>query len=115
MKGSGVMLIVSQLGEIKLTRGDTAWLTVTITRDTGELYEIQNDDTLTLSVKKKITDKEYAFKKEVKGKDTFHIEPKDTENLYFGCYKYEVQVTTKDGDVYTVIEPTTFELLEEVT
>lgn len=32
-----------------------------------------------------------------------------------GKYLYDVELTTASGDVYTVIVPTTFEVLKEVT
>ncbi len=109
------MLNVLENGEIKLTRGDTARLTVNITNDSGEAYEIQNGDELTLSLKKTVKDDETVMSKTIKGSDTFHIEPKDTSDLKFGKYIYDVQLTTSDGDVYTVIPPSTFEILTEVT
>ena len=103
-------------GTVQLTRGDTARLTVTITNETTKgQYTISADDTLTLTVKKSIEDAEPAFQKTIVGESTFHIEPKDTANLTFGKYKFDVELTTAGGDVYTVIEPTTFELTKEVT
>ena len=109
------MLNVSKYGEIGLTRGDTARLTVTITNEAQEAYSIQEGDTLTLSVKKAVTDKEYALQKTITGSNTFYLEPQDTAGLDFGKYKYDVQLTTVYGDVYTVIAPTVFEILQEVT
>ena len=49
------------------------------------------------------------------GSNQFHIEPEDTKFLSFGKYLYDVELTTASGDVYTVIVPTTFEVLKEVT
>ena len=110
------MLFVSECGAIALTRGDTARLTVSIVNDdSGEPYEIQNDDTLTLSIKKTVKDENALVSKTIDGTDTFHIEPKDTSELSFGMYVYDVQLTTSDGDVYTVIPPSKFEILTEVT
>lgn len=109
------MLIVSKNGEIRLTRGDTARFTVAVTNDEGKAYEIQKDDILTLSVKKDVKDVEYALQKEITGSDTFHIEPSDTAGLEFGKYKYDVQIKQAGGDIYTVIAPTEFEILKEVT
>ena len=100
---------------IQLTRGDTARLTVTITNDNGEAYEIQNGDKLTLTLKKTVKDAEPVMTKTITGTDIFHIEPSDTSGLSFAKYKYDVELTTFDGDVYTVIPPSTFEILEEVT
>ena len=110
------MLNVSEQCEIGLTRGDTARLTIAIKNDlNNEPYEMQENDTLTFSVKKSITSSEYAFQKRVTGSNVFHFEPQDTAGLSFGKYKYDVQLTTEAGEVYTVIPPTVFEVLQEVT
>lgn len=110
------MLYVNTDGTIQLTRGDTARLSVDINNDVvGDKYEIQSEDLLFLTVRKRVSDSQYSFQKKVVGSNTFHILPSDTEELSFGKYVYDVQLTTKEGDVYTVIGPSTFEILKEVT
>lgn len=110
------MLYVLEDGTIKLTRGDTAKLDVSITEDqSGQEIEINDTDILTLTVKRSINDSEPSFQKIITGSTTFHIEPSDTSKLKFGKYIYDVQMSSASGDVYTVIEPSTFELLKEVT
>lgn len=110
------MLKIMKDGTIQLTRGDTARLAVPIINELdGEEYVIQSGDTLVFSVKKTVSDTEVLLEKVLKGENTFHIEPKDTAKMKFGHYKYDVQLTTAGGDVYTVIAPTTFEILSEVT
>lgn len=110
------MLFLHDNGTIKLTRGDTASLTVAITDVAGEnRYELSDGDTLTMSVKHSINDSDYCFQKKVIGASVFHILPEDTRDMRFGRYKYDVQLTTDGGDVCTIIGPCTFELLEEVT
>ena len=42
-------------------------------------------------------------------------EPKDTKDLEYGSYRYDVELITKAGDVFTVIAPTSFKLTSEVT
>ena len=108
------MLSVSKSGEIKLTRGDTARLTVSVTDNDGQPYTVKNDDVLTLTVKQNYEDEVPLIEKVITGDTTFHIEPKDTKGLAFGKYKYDVQVTTSDGDNYTVIDDKTFEIAKEV-
>ena len=108
------MLIVSKYGEISLTRGDTARLTVDITDDEDRVYEVKEDDVVTLTVKKNYEDKEALIEKKVTGSNSFHIKPEDTKGLEFGKYKYDVQVTTVDGDNYTVIEDRVFNITKEV-
>jgi len=101
---------------IKMTRGDTVYLTIPLKLSTGaEAYEMQPGDTLTLSVKRCTRDDEYLLQKVVDGDNTIHIEPIDTSSLPFGKFKYDVELVTSDGDVFTVIPSSTFELLEEVT
>lgn len=99
---------------IRMTRGDTVYLTVPL-KTLTEAYEMGSKDTLTLSVKKTVRDTEYLFQKVSVGSNEFHIEPADTTDLAFGKYLYDVQINTSDGDVYTVIPTSAFELLTEVT
>ena len=110
------MLYVYPDGIIQLTRGDTARLSVSIHNDvTEEDYDVQDNDLLVLTVKKSARDLDYKFQKKVVGTNTFHILPTDTQDMPFGKYVYDVQLTTKDSDVYTVIGPCSFEVLKEVT
>ena len=101
---------------IKLTRGDTARLTVPIINlaNNGE-YTMESGDILYFTVKKTAKDTDFLFQKSVTGSNSIHIRPEDTADLSFGKYKYDVQLTTATGDVYTVIEPSTFEVMEEIT
>lgn len=110
------MLNIQENGLIQLTRGDTARLTVSIINDlTQSEYQISDTDVLTLSIKKSIRDETTAVQKSVTGSDTFYIEPDDTKDLGFGKYKYDVQLTTSGGEVYTVMGPNDFEIMQEVT
>ena len=110
------MLHIEFDGSVKLTRGDTARFTIDLTNDAdGSAYVMQSGDTLTLTIKKNTTDAEPLVQKVLTVSATFHIEPKDTAHLKFGKYKYDVELNTESGDVYTVIEPKKFEILQEVT
>jgi phage gp45-like len=113
---SDLVLYIQHGGKIRLTRGDTAILKVDIVNDiTGDEYIVANDDTLTFTMAKNYDDERPLIQKTIKGSNSFHIEPKDTSNLEFGEYIYDVELVTASGDVYTVIEPVTFEILKEVT
>ena len=110
------MLSVSKYGEIKLTRGDTAKLTVTPTIGKGEEkrpYTVQADDVFVFTVKKDYDD-EAVIEKEITGSTTFHIKPEDTKGLAFGKYKYDVQLRPPDGENYTFIADKVFEITKEV-
>ena len=110
------MLYIGNDGVVRLTRGDTARLSVSaINEVTNEPYIFEDGDTLTLTIKKSTKDTTPLVQKTITGSNIFSIDPADTSSLSFGNYKYDVELTTYGGDVYTIIEPTTFELLQEVT
>ena len=101
---------------IKLTRGDTARLTVPIVNlaNNGE-YTMESGDILYFTIKKTAKDSDFLFQKSVTGSNSIHIRPEDTADLSFGKYKYDDQLTTATGDVYTGIAPSAFEVMEEIT
>lgn len=110
------MLYVENNDEIRLTRGDTARLTVSIIDEPTQTEHVLNkDDILTLTVKKRAKDSEHLMQKVSTGSNSFHIEPSDTSNLNFGTYVYDVQLNKASGDVYTIVEPAPFVILQEVT
>ena len=110
------MLYVKDDGTIRLTRGDTARLEITIENSLdGTEYLMDPNDILTFTIKKSVKDSESLVNKESRGHNAFHIEPNDTSELSFRKYFYDVQLTRANGDVYTVIVPTTFEIMKEVT
>ena len=107
--------------KISLTRGDTAYLTFPLTDNvTGNSYQMGANDILTLSIKKDFGDQQkMALQKVSKGTNYIHIAPEDTKSLKFACYKYEVELTKANGDVFTIIGAETqnkipeFEILPE--
>lgn len=110
------MLYVDKNNNIRLTRGDTAKFIVSVQNESiKEPYNILSSDTLTMTIKDSIRDGEPCIQKTITGSNAFHILPSDTSSLNFGKYIYDIQLTTKEGDVYTVVAPSTFELMEEVT
>lgn len=111
------MFTVDKDNAIHLTRGDTARLLLSsvVNLVTGKEYILSADDTVTFTVKKTVYDTTPAVQITVPGGAAIHIKPEDTKEMAFGKYLYDVQLTTADSDVYTVIPPTTFELLKEVT
>ena len=96
-----------------LTRGDTATLLVSLENYNGSQYHMQEGDVLKLAIKKRVCDQTAIIEKE-STEAQFDFAPSDTENMAFGDYKYDVQLTTADGDVYTVIPVSTFRIMEEI-
>lgn len=110
------MLYVENDNTIRLTRGDTAKLVISITSDTtNDEYTIEDTDTLTFTVRRKTCDPEILIQKTVTGTGSIDLEPSDTDGMCPTAYVYDVQLDKTNGDVFTVIPPTTFRLLPEVT
>ena len=98
---------------IHITRGDTGVLNLSLKRN-NEPYILGESDTCVLTVKKNTTDaKALMVKQLVDGQ--FTIEPSDTAALEFGIYKYDIQVTTSEGVVCTVVAPHNFIIEDEVS
>ena len=109
------MLKISN-NDISLTRGDTARLTVPTyitVNEEKQPYTVKEDDVLTLTVKKEYED-EPMIEKKITGSNMFHIKPEDTKPYAFGTYKYDVEITTADGDNYTIIDDKKFKITNEV-
>ena len=112
-----IVLIVDKDNTIQLTRGDTARYSIgqIVKTITNTNYTPTADDTVTMTIKKTALQADPFVQLIVPGGEVFHIKPEDTKEMAFGKYVYDVQLTTADGDVYTIIPPTTFDLLKEVT
>lgn len=106
------MLVIEDT-TISLTRGDTAYLALDLTSN-GEPYEL-DDYQVDLTVREgyEPTDK-ILFKKTVINSPQIVIEPADTNELAYGRYKYDIQITTSIGEIFTVVVGT-FKITEEVT
>lgn len=105
------MLLIDNENNIMLTRGDTAVLNLEVTID-GEAYDYSND-LVQFTVKKNTVTESVIIQKTFSG-SSVTIEPADTENLDYQTLKYDVQVITQSGKVYTVIPPRNLTIAEEV-
>lgn len=100
---------------IRMTRGDTARIALSILDKEGNEYITGPDDVVWFSVKRYLDDEAYLIKKNVLHGEIV-IEPADTSGLEVGGpYWYDVQVTLENGDVSTVIGPNQLWLEGEVT
>ena len=111
------MFKVSQSGSIQITRGDSDGLDLIITDSkTDTLYEIKEDDEITMTVRKNPCRSDpILFQKHVTGTNKIYIKPEDTSDLCYGTYVYDVQLVNSEKDVYTVVTPSPFRVLPEVT
>ena len=80
---------------------------------TGEKYNLQEEDKLVFTVKKNTSTDITILQKQILG-DTFTLTHDDTKCLDYGKYVYDIQLTQANGDVTTVIQPSVFEIMPEV-
>lgn len=90
---------------IYLTRGDSAYITISVSNADGTAYEPVAGDKLYFRLKKNIFGSTLLLVRAI-SLETFTLElsPTDTAILDFGSYRYEIELITASGDRFTVIE-----------
>lgn len=101
--------------DISLTKGDTAAFNIVIKNALGEVYGLSESDKLKLTVRGRPGGSLEVIKKVSVGSSVIRIEPSDTKKILPGKYVYDVELETSWGDVYTIIGPSVFELVPEIT
>ena len=109
---------------IDLTRGDSFWSLITMTRKRdGTPYIPEEGDSLRFVVKHNAMDagrKKYLNVKPLIEKaiptDTLilYLNPTDTKGLSFGQYVYDIELTFSDGNVDTFINNAILNVVPEV-
>lgn len=98
------MLKICDDNTIRLTRGDDCELEIVIQNSiTHSIFNISAGDILTFTAKKNLRSTSPSFQKNVTGTNYIPITSSDTKDLSFGLYYYDVQLTTSDGSIYTVL------------
>ncbi|KMO86060.1 hypothetical protein AB840_09960 [Megasphaera cerevisiae DSM 20462] len=100
--------------KVYLTRGDSAPLPLDVADKDGNPYTPQSDDVVVLTVKKTTADTAYLTQKHLVD-GVFSFIPTDTESWDYGDYVYDVQLTMANGYTDTIIQPSLFRIMEEVT
>lgn len=102
--------------DIHITRGDTGRCGLDIKKSDGTDYDVQEGDGVLFTVKASPKDAQFLIQKDIGTSGQIIIDPEDTENLDYGSYFYDVQLTrVADGSVNTIITPSAFVVEEEVT
>lgn len=103
---------------LKITRGDSLPLHISVKYSDGQSYNFTKGDTLVFTVKANVnlTDNPVLIQKVMTLETGTNIElsPEET-NLPYGNYKYDVELNTAEGRRFTVIKPTNFRVTAEVT
>lgn len=91
---------------IEFTRGDTFKKKVLMYKNENAADYIPSEgDTIVFAAKKSYTENQVAVEINVPV-DTgiLEIRPEDTKHLKYGVYVYEVELTTANGEVHTIIK-----------
>lgn len=105
--------------DLHMIRGDSETLVIKIEGQDGIPYQLQEGDKVYFTIKIRANTKEKAIQKIItyfpNNQAIVELEPKDTSNLNFRKYVYDIQLTQANGRVKTIIPLSTFEIMEEVT
>ena len=93
-------------GVISITRGDTAYLDVTLTTAGGTAYTMQEGDTLTLTVRERAEVACEVLLQSTSTNSTIILTSEQTAALPVGNLSYDIQLTTFAGEIYTVVGAT---------
>ena len=115
------MIKIKSNGEIRLTRGDSAYITIKVNDSNGNPYVLSDDDVLRCQVRSLFNDDDnqgLLFSGTItdngNGTATWHIVPEDTAHAVLPeKYYYDIQLEIGD-DVFTIASGK-FRILNEVT
>lgn len=110
--------IDKETGVFEIVRGDSADFKVNLWEynEKGEIigeYTPEEGDLIYFTVRKSTKDTDPILIQKIG--QYVELEPEDTHNLKYGKYVYDVQLTYASGYTDTIVLPTEFKILEEVT
>lgn len=101
---------------IKMTRGDTLRLTLTLTDEDGNVYTPLEGDHIRFAMKTSYNEATPILVKDIPN-DTLQLvlNPEDTKHLPQPCtFVYDLEITYANGDVETFVDKAKLQLTEEV-
>lgn len=104
-------MIQIKRNNITMIKGDTAYISVKYNGN----YKYKEGDTLTLTLRREIESPDVVLTKTIAANQNFTFIPADTASLEAGRYVYDVQLDTIYDEVFTVVAPSSFTLMEGVT
>lgn len=99
---------------IYLTRGDSLSVRVGIKTPAGYDYELQEGDEVRFAMKHDFSDSEPLILKTIGSDLLLELDPEDTEDLPFGRYVYDIELTNASGKVDTFIADAVLYITKEV-
>ena len=98
--------------KISLTRGDSAYITLTINDQNGDPYTLEDGDVVKCQVRTEPNDGDLIIDGEIvqdaDGQIIWHISPRETKDINVGKYYWDAQLRTSNGDVFTFITSSMF-------
>ena len=111
--------MIVQGTNLSMIRGDSETIQINLTDELNNPFLLSEGDTVYFTVKLNTKVEEKIFQKVITqfedGMAIIRITPEDTKNLNYKTYVYDIQLTTKDGEVKTIILPSKITIGAEVT
>lgn len=107
------MFVIDKNKKIILTKGDSASMFIEVKYLDETPYTIKEDDVITLTVKK--TPSSQASITKIANEQYIVFNPEDTSNMSSGLYIYDVQLENNNGDIYTIVPESFFQIVNEVS
>ena len=107
--------------DIKITKGDTAYIQIDLLDEAGEPLTVTDADTVRIQVRDRQTGGELLFvgSATLDTEDScvqWHIRPEDTaEASPKSDYFWDGEIETETGDIYTFVNVSRFKVLPEIT
>ena len=106
--------------KIWLTRGDSAYITLEPTvGDDEEVYQLQEGDTVHAQIRTEPNTGELLAEGEIlhgdDGSVIWYLRPADTKDLDIGTYYWDAELDLSNGDIFTFITSSPFNVTDEVT
>lgn len=101
---------------ITMTRGDSLVVFLALENGDGTVYEPSEGDYIRFAMKKSFDDSVPPMLVKEIPTDTMKLvlDPKDTKQLRYGQYRYDIQITTAEGLVDTFIDRAVLVITEEI-
>ena len=116
-QGGSEIQVIKQ--NIWITRGDSGYISLDINPvdKYGDAYELTDDDTISIQVRKEPNGGELMFTADIvrDGEIFWHIKPADTAEQPVGAYVWDGQVVLANGDVFSFVPVSDFHIVDEVT
>ena len=111
-------MLVIRRTNISLTRGDSAYITLSLTSGNGEPFIPSAEDVIRCQVREAPNGGKLIFNGEISRDDNviaWHIKPEDTADIEAKDYYWDAQIEFSNGDIFTFIPFSVFKVLPEVT